>query len=195
MFIVCKTLIFIASYLAQPLQTLCFMNNIDHTYNDRMAGSVPVWKSQETSQKSDEQFGFADIVDMINPLQHIPLVNMAYQNITGDEIKPVSQIVGGAVFGGALGAGGAVANVIIEAETGKDIGGHALAMVEEERVNAPTPRHDHPEDNLNNALAALEQMDALTALAYADLSYNDSAPHKAPITELHMKDMPEEFTF
>lgn len=164
------------------------------TQNDRTAGSMPVWKPN-VEEKSDDKFGFADIIDMINPLQHIPLVNMAYQNITGDEIKPMSQIVGGAVFGGALGAGSALANVIIEAETGKDIGGHALAMVEDNAPDTGNARFDHPEDNLNNALAALEKMDALSALAYMDLSHDYSVPNRDPITEQHMKEMPKPYNF
>jgi hypothetical protein len=107
----------------------------------------------------------------------------------------MSQIVGGAVFGGALGAGSALANVIIEAETGKDIGGHALAMVEDNAPDTGNSRFDHPEDNLNNALAALEKMDALSALAYMDLSHDYSAPNRDPITEQHMKEMPKPYNF
>lgn len=78
---------------------------------------------------SEEPFGFGDLVDMVNPLHHIPLVGHVYREMTGDQIRPISQIIGGAVFGGAIGAAGSLVNVIIEEETGRDITGNVVAMV------------------------------------------------------------------
>ncbi len=171
------------------------MNNNYAINNDRTAGTMPVWgkpaKAAEETHKPDKvhgniettnykpkessDFGFADIVDMVNPLQHIPLVNMAYQKVTGDEIKPISQIIGGGVFGGALGAGGALVNVALKAETGKNIGEHAIAMVDTEMTEQyrAQSRHDNPEDNINNALAMLEKENAGAAIAFADLSNDE----------------------
>ena len=85
--------------------------------NSRMGGSVPVWTPQihtETaSEIKNDNFGFADMIDMINPLQHIPFVGQIYRSITGDVIKPAMEIVGGALFGGPLGAAtGAVSAAI-----------------------------------------------------------------------------------
>ena len=42
-------------------------------------------------------FTFLDFIDMINPLQHIPLVGSAYRELTGDEIDPASRVIGGTV--------------------------------------------------------------------------------------------------
>ena len=82
--------------------------------NERMSGSVPVWSSvasfaeniadKGTDVGQDKSFGFSDIVDIVNPLQHIPVVSNLYQSATGDTIGAIAQIVGGAVFGGPLGA-------------------------------------------------------------------------------------------
>ncbi len=33
-------------------------------------------------------FSFGDIVDIINPLQHIPVVSTIYREMTGDDIGP-----------------------------------------------------------------------------------------------------------
>lgn len=52
----------------------------------------------------EDGFSFSDIIDIINPLQHIPIINSFYRKITGDTIAPVMQIVGGALFGGPIGA-------------------------------------------------------------------------------------------
>lgn len=87
--------------------------------NDRMAGYVPSYAGQKT-----DEFGFLDLLDMVNPLQHLPVVNVVYRAITGDEIKPISQIIGGAVFGGPAGVAGGLVNAVIREETGRDIDGH-----------------------------------------------------------------------
>src|SRR3546814_6236130 len=43
---------------------------------------------------------FGDFLDIINPLQHIPLVSTLYRAITGDEISPHARILGATLFGG-----------------------------------------------------------------------------------------------
>lgn len=103
--------------------------------NDRMAGSIPKWHKQtdalETTQnlqpsniinktpvKHGKAFGFDDLLDMLNPLQHIPVVNHLYRKSTGDEIKPIGQIIGGAVYGGAAGASAGLVSVIAQNEWG-----------------------------------------------------------------------------
>lgn len=86
-------------------------------------------ESAEGLKNSNENaFGFGDLVDMVNPLHHIPLVGYLYRKITGDQIKPIGNIIGGALFAGPLGAASGLVNMVIEAETGKDIPGNALAL-------------------------------------------------------------------
>lgn len=75
-----------------------------------------------------QEFGFGDLIDMINPLQHIPLVSHLYRNITGDEIRPVARVIGSTIYGGPVGAAASVANVIVEYETGRDIAGNVVAL-------------------------------------------------------------------
>ncbi len=100
--------------------------------------------------RPEESFGFFDLIDMINPLQHIPIISTVYRAFTGDEIKPIAQIVGGAVFGGPLGAAGGVANAIVQAETGRDIGENIFGFI---RGDRPSPAEPD------------------TTIALADLSY------------------------
>lgn len=88
-------------------------------------------KANDPVRMQEKAFGFRDLVDMINPLQHIPLVNLAYRQITGDEIKPIGKIIGGAMFGGPMGATSGIIDVIIKQETGKDMAGNALSFVEQ----------------------------------------------------------------
>ena len=50
-------------------------------------------------------FQFRDLLDLVNPLQHIPLVGNLYRRMTGDVLDPAIRIAGGALFGGPVGAG------------------------------------------------------------------------------------------
>lgn len=80
-------------------------------------------------QTADSEFEFEDFLDIINPLQHLPVISMIYRSLTGDTIKPVASIVGGGLFGGPIGAASGVVNAIVQHETGKDIAGNVFALV------------------------------------------------------------------
>lgn len=79
---------------------------------------------------SDSQLGFLDFLDVINPLQHLPVVSTIYRSLTGDTISDAARMAGGALYGGPLGLISALANVVVEAETGSDIGGNAMALLD-----------------------------------------------------------------
>ncbi|NKB43154.1 MAG: hypothetical protein GKS03_02630 [Alphaproteobacteria bacterium] len=80
----------------------------------------------------DEGFTFWDFLDVINPLQHIPVVNTIYREMTGDEIKAPAKMIGSAIIGGPIGLAVAMVDSAIEDTTGKDLGGHAMAMFKDE---------------------------------------------------------------
>lgn len=80
--------------------------------------------AHEQGEEIAHRLNGGDLLDMINPLQHIPIVSTAYRELTGDRIDPVARVVGGGLFGGITGFAGSVANVAIEGETGKDLGEH-----------------------------------------------------------------------
>lgn len=65
-------------------------------------------------------FSFGDLIDVINPLQHIPGVSQVYRAATGDGIGAAAKIAGAALFGGPIGAGIAAASALIEVATGSD---------------------------------------------------------------------------
>lgn len=91
---------------------------------------------------------FHDMLDIVNPLQHLPLISYVYRELTGDTIDPLPRVVGGAIFGGLYGAVGSLANVIFEQVTGDDVGGTAIALVknviggDEEPDSAPAKLAD-----------------------------------------------------
>lgn len=97
---------------------------------------------------ADTSFGFGDFMDIVNPLHHLPVVGTIYRDISGDEIKPVSRVLGAGVFGGPLGLAGGVASAMIEETTGNDPMGHIYAAVTgrgadvvADRNDAREPRH------------------------------------------------------
>lgn len=75
------------------------------------------------------EFGFLDFLDIVNPLQHIPLINIAYREITGDEIGGPARILGGALFGGPVGLLSGAFQAILEEATGRDAGEHVMATL------------------------------------------------------------------
>ncbi len=78
---------------------------------------------------AETDFSFADFLDIINPLQHIPIVSTIYRSITGDEISGAARIFGGALFGGPLGFVVAIVNSIFDEINGKDLGETVLAAL------------------------------------------------------------------
>jgi len=75
----------------------------------------------------DGEFGWDDFVDLINPLQHIPLVNIAYRAITGDEIYGAARMVDLA-FGPLAGLSTAV-DLMFRDMTGQSMAANAVSAL------------------------------------------------------------------
>lgn len=81
-----------------------------------------------TGKGDGKGLSFWDLLDVVNPLQHIPVVNRIYRAVTGDEIGTPAKLAGGALLFGPVGLAVAAADSLLERETGRDAFGHALAM-------------------------------------------------------------------
>ena len=128
--------------------------------NDRTAGTMPVYEG-------DLKDAFATLLDTINPLHHVPIVGQAYRAVTGDALSAPTRLLGSALFGGPVAFAGAVADTVIEAETGQDLGAHALAMAGLDDA-APDVPGDVPEIALAQAYNAQDDYDmARTLLSFA----------------------------
>jgi hypothetical protein len=103
------------------------------------AGGAPVAKPSRSHGQSGFSRVFHEILDIINPLQHIPIVSTIYRHLTGDTIDPVAKVAGGALFGGMIGLGLSVADVAVEEATGKDVGDHVWAMFDHASGKADKP--------------------------------------------------------
>lgn len=82
----------------------------------------------------DDGLTFDDLLDVINPLHHIPVVSTLYRHFTGDTIAIGPRLAGGGLFGGLIGLAGAAVNIAIEEGTGQDIGDHVLALLLDDDV-------------------------------------------------------------
>ncbi|CAO3399466.1 hypothetical protein [Azospirillum palustre] len=72
---------------------------------------------------------FWDFLDIINPLQHIPIVSTIYREITGDTIQPSMRIMGDMLYGGVIGGMASIANAVMEQATGQDVGETVMASL------------------------------------------------------------------
>ena len=85
-------------------------------------------KGAEVSTEIND-FSFSDFIDIVNPLQHLPLVGDAYRALTGDEIKPVSQVTGDILYAGATGGLSIVNSVLAIGQAAyKDATGESPAL-------------------------------------------------------------------
>jgi hypothetical protein len=94
-------------------------------------------EAQEIDPRYRERsYSFRDILESVNPIQHLPIVGQMYRDATGTQLHPIARILGGAATG-PVGAVSAFANVAVESATGRDISGHVIDLVR--------GRHDTPE--------------------------------------------------
>ena len=87
----------------------------------------------------EDGFSFLDLIDVVNPLHHIPVVGPLYRDITGDVIDLLPQIAGSTLFFGPIGAGLAAVDVVLKETTGSDTGDHILAMLRNPTATETTP--------------------------------------------------------
>lgn len=111
-------------------------------------------------------FKFSDFLDIINPLQHIPIVSTIYRAITGDQIEAGSRMAGGALFGGPIGLAASVVSAMVNESTGKDPGEHAMAMLgidlgDEEQPATAVASHDADHSDQATQQQAAQQQAAL----------------------------------
>lgn len=125
---------------------------------------------------------FDDLLDVINPLHHIPIVSTLYRHFSGDTIANGPRLAGGGLFGGLIGLAAAAVNIAIEEGTGRDIGDHVLAMLFEDD-GAPGSGGDGPARPAID-YANLEPHERVAALAaYTPSARSESAPMLAELED------------
>lgn len=79
--------------------------------------------------QSQPSFGFDDLLDIVNPLQHIPVISTIYRHLTGDGIGLPEKIAGDTLYGGLTGFLASVGDAIFTEITGNSVGDTVYAAV------------------------------------------------------------------
>ncbi|MBM3488356.1 MAG: hypothetical protein FJX67_17280 [Alphaproteobacteria bacterium] len=79
---------------------------------------------------------FEDFLDIINPLQHLPIVSTIYRAVTGDTLSTGARFIGGALWAGPFGPLSVALSVVssaamatVEQATGRDPAGHLASLL------------------------------------------------------------------
>jgi len=84
--------------------------------------------TRDDAAAAEDELTFWDFLDLVNPLQHIPVVSSIYRELTGDEIAAPMRTLGGFLFTGPLGFINGALNGIVEEASGRDIGESLFAL-------------------------------------------------------------------
>jgi len=98
-----------------------------HITNPAAFGSTAAASSAVSAGVPD--FSFSDFLDIVNPLEHIPVVSTIYRAITGDRPGTFEKIAGDSLYGGLAGFVSSLADTAFQAVTGKDVGDTVLAFL------------------------------------------------------------------
>lgn len=132
---------------------------------------------------SDTGFSFSDFIDMVNPLQHIPVVGTLYRQITGDTINTVPKIAGDTLYGGLEGFAGSVADTIFEKVTGKSFGDTAYEVADN-LIHGRAPFNDGTPAAGDASGTTAVASNASPSLLDRIENFFSSSPAQAPVTAL-----------
>lgn len=80
----------------------------------------------------EDGLSFRDVLDAINPLNHIPIISGVVESLTGHEASTGSKLIGGALLGGPIGFVASLAGEIYKSETGQSVANAVYAAVADE---------------------------------------------------------------
>ncbi|HTT98239.1 MAG TPA: hypothetical protein VMF58_09330, partial [Rhizomicrobium sp.] len=100
---------------------------------------------------------FHDLLDVVNPLQHLPIVGTVYRALTHEQIKPPEKIIGDTLYGGLTGLASSVADLAFERITGHNFGDTVLSLFT-----------GHYSDDKPTAVASTDKPAPKTDVATAD---------------------------
>ena len=91
---------------------------------------VPAVSAQQAAAQEEEPdfFSFDSLLDIVNPLQHLPVIGTLYRAITGDKMHVGAKLAGDGLYGGPMGLLSSIADTLFEKITGKNVGDTVLAF-------------------------------------------------------------------
>jgi hypothetical protein len=98
-------------------------------YSSHINTTIPVAAVASAPKTGTSGLSFGDLIDIVNPLQHLPIISTLYRAITGDTIGTPEKIAGDTLYGGIYGFVGSLADTAFQAITGKNVGDTVLAFL------------------------------------------------------------------
>jgi hypothetical protein len=89
----------------------------------------PAVLAERSRAWNGDKFSFHDVLDTLNPLQHIPVISTIYRYLTGDTIGAIPRIAGDTLYGGPLGFLSGLVGASLKQDSGKDVGETAVALL------------------------------------------------------------------
>ncbi|MEI8394691.1 MAG: hypothetical protein WCF85_08155 [Rhodospirillaceae bacterium] len=149
---------------------------------DAAAGTAAAQKAKTAAAakpKDDSFLTFDDVIDIVNPLQHIPVVDSIYRRVTGDTIRPQGEILGGFLYGGLVGGGLAVASVLFEQATGINPVNDVIAFIAGDDTPA---KPQTPATPVTPATPAVALAEAVPAVQPAPSAQPTPSAQPAPVS-------------
>ena len=78
---------------------------------------------------ADGKSFFENMLDIVNPLEHLPIVSTIYHAITGNQSGDLEKMAGDTLYGGPMGLASSVADIAFEKITGKSFGDTVMSWV------------------------------------------------------------------
>ena len=116
-----------------------------HVPSHAWAGSWEVGDSREHATLCRSDLTVDDLLDVVNPLHHIPVIATLYRQASGDDIDGAARILGGALFGGPVGMFSSALEHFFEESTGSDFGETALVLFNDPFEQSDTEMAQLPE--------------------------------------------------
>jgi hypothetical protein len=158
--------------------------------SDAIGSSYSLRDTKSGPSQGVSTMGFDDFLDMVNPLQHIPLVSSIYRAATGTSINPVARIAGDALYGGVFGlasagisAIGAAADEAVASLTGgQTASGMVVAALFGDDKGAPSSDVQLASNDSSNP-APSSATPAATALPFQTASLLQTPARQSPILD------------
>ncbi len=102
-------------------------------FSDRPLNSNP--DAADVTPVEGGDFELADMLDVLNPLQHFPIIGSVYRNFSGDTLSGSSRAMGGMVYGGPAGLLMGIGSAIFAQEhKGQDAGELILSRFQDQEA-------------------------------------------------------------
>jgi hypothetical protein len=106
-----------------------WMSHLNNAQTRTAAKSDTTAPATKTASTDTGDSFWDDVLDVVNPLQHLPVVGTLYRAITGDKIGDVEKVAGDTLYGGPIGLASSLADLAFEKMTGKNFGDTVMAFV------------------------------------------------------------------